>query len=29
MDWHWGVNAGYKTKYTLIISTPKEFIKNV
>lgn len=29
MDWHWGVNAGFKTKYTLIISTPNEFIKNV
>jgi hypothetical protein len=29
MDWHWGVNAGYKTKYTLILSIPKEFMENV
>ena len=27
-DWHWGCNAGYETKYTLVISTIKEVINN-
>ena len=28
-DWHWGVNAGYKTKYTLVLTVKKEFFENV